>query len=125
MSKQSKPSIPHFQDLDHRGFVEGLTYIDKKSQPLCHYFGGIPYALPPIGTFRWQKPRPLPACYRYGTRANPGKFTGGCGVCPQPDWGENKVDRSLFDENCLQVNVWIPVGEPPSGGENLDLFGAK
>ncbi|KAF2801038.1 alpha/beta-hydrolase [Melanomma pulvis-pyrius CBS 109.77] len=112
----AKPSEPYLRDLEFKGFVEGLTYLDKKSQPLCHYFGGIPYALPPIGPFRWQKPRPLPACYRYGTRANPGRFTGCCGVCPQPDWGEAENDKSLWDEDCLQTNIWVPIGDPPRGG---------
>jgi len=111
----SKPSEPYLRDLKFKGFIEGLTYLDKKAQPLCHYFGGIPYALPPIGPFRWQKPRPLPACYRYGTRANPGRFNGCCGVCPQPKF-KGPIDSSLFDEDCLQVNIWIPYGEPPKGG---------
>ncbi|KAF2706156.1 paraben-hydrolyzing esterase precursor [Pleomassaria siparia CBS 279.74] len=111
-----KPSQPYIRDLDFRGIVEGLTYIDKKAQPLCHYFGGIPYALPPVGPFRWQKPRPLPPCYRYGTHANPGVFTGACGVCPQSQWWTQPNDGSLFDENCLQVNIWIPAGDSPRAG---------
>lgn len=38
-------------------------------------------------------------------------FTGGCGVCPQPG-----VDEKEWDEDCLQCNVWVPVGEAPEGG---------
>ncbi|KAF2468432.1 paraben-hydrolyzing esterase precursor [Lindgomyces ingoldianus] len=110
-----KASSPYLRDLEHRGFIEGLTYIDKSSKPLCHYFGGIPYALPPVGPFRWQKPRPLPACYRYGTRANPGRYTGGCSICPQPK-PNDELNTELWDEDCLQCNVWIPVGDPPKGG---------
>lgn len=112
MAITERISEPYVLDIQFRGFIEGLTYVDKKTQSrLCHYFGGIPYALPPIGPFRFQKPRALPACYRYGTRVNPGRFTGGCGMCPQPGEGERK-----WDEDCLQLNVWIPTGNAPSTG---------
>lgn len=110
-----KATEPYFRDLEFRGFVEGLTYLDKKSQPLCYYFGGIPYALPPVGPFRWQKPRPLPACYRYGTRANPGRYTGSCSLCPQPQPNDD-IDTTMWDEDCLQCNIWVPIGDPPKGG---------
>jgi carboxylesterase type B len=111
----SRPSQPYAIDLQFRGHVEGLTYLDEASNPLCHFFGGVPYALPPLGPFRFQKPRTLPTCYRYGTKRNPARFTGGCGVCPQAGFGD-ALDESSWDEDCLQSNVWVPVEEPPSGG---------
>ncbi|KAF1831958.1 alpha/beta-hydrolase [Decorospora gaudefroyi] len=103
-----KPSQPYNLDLHFRGFAQGLTYLDptNSQKPLCHFFGGVPYALPPT---RFQKPRPLPACYRYGTRADPGVFTAGCGVCPQEGVGDG-------EEDCLQCNIWVPVGEGPEKG---------
>ncbi|TLD26141.1 paraben-hydrolyzing esterase precursor [Venturia nashicola] len=105
-------TIPYPLDLQFRGFVEGSTIKDKSSgRTLCHYFGGIPYALPPIGPFRWQRPRPLEPCYRYGTRANPGRYTGAASVCPQPG-----KPSPLFDEDCLQCNIWTPEGEAPAKG---------
>jgi len=107
---------PYPLDLDYRGFIEGLSVKDKSSGSLlCRYFGGIPYALPPVGPFRWRRPRALPPCYRYGTRANPGRFTGGTGLCPQPGREKNV----LVDEDCLQLNAWIPVGDAPEGGTTL------
>lgn len=106
---------PCLRDLEFRGFIEGLTYLDSKSNQLCHFFGGIPYALPPIGPFRWQKPRQIPACYRYGTRANPGRYTGNCTLCPQPTPSDG-IDHAFWDEDCLQCNIWIPIGDPPEGG---------
>ncbi|KAI8935444.1 hypothetical protein NX059_008018 [Plenodomus lindquistii] len=114
----AQPSKPLVRDLQFRGIVEGITYLDAKSDTLCHFFGGVPYALPPVGPFRFQKPRSLPPCYRYGTKANPGHFTGGCGLCPQP--GERDRDGKLnvatWDEDCLQCNIWIPRGDPPAEG---------
>jgi carboxylesterase type B len=100
-------------DLQFRGFIEGSTIKEKSSdRVLCHYFGGIPYALPPIGPYRWRMPRPLEPCYRYGTRANPGRYTGVASVCPQPG-----RESPLFDEDCLQCNIWIPDGTAPKTGE--------
>ncbi|KAI9715523.1 MAG: hypothetical protein M1828_000830 [Chrysothrix sp. TS-e1954] len=104
-------------DLTFRGFVRGLTYLDQQdSHPLCRYFGGIPYALPPVGPYRWRKPRPLPACYRYGTRSNPGNFTGGAALCPQVGIDGKPAGQGYWDEDCLQLNMWIPVGQAPDEG---------
>lgn len=101
-------------DLQAKGYIEGLTYVDEKTcSPLAHFVGGIPYALPPIGAFRFQRPRELPPCYRYGTASNPGRFTGGVGVCPQSGDAENK---RRWDEDCLQANIWIPYGRAPGTG---------
>ncbi|KAH7093308.1 Alpha/Beta hydrolase protein [Paraphoma chrysanthemicola] len=110
----SKPSQPFPLDLQFRGHIEGLTYLSPSSKPLCHFFGGVPFALPPVGPFRFQKPRPLPTCYRYGTKVNPARFTGGTGLCPQQT--RTDVDADAWDEDCLQSNVWVPVGEAPTGG---------
>ncbi|KAH9859546.1 hypothetical protein IAQ61_011327 [Plenodomus lingam] len=115
MTTSSKPFI---HDVQFRGIVEGLTYVNSQSEPLCHFFGGVPYALPPVGPFRFQKPRSLPPCYRYGTKANPGRFTGGCGICPQPGDrdSDGKLKVAMWDEDCLQSSIWIPCGDPPAAG---------
>ncbi|KAF2853152.1 alpha/beta-hydrolase [Plenodomus tracheiphilus IPT5] len=117
-SNMAGSSKPFLRDLQFRGVVEGLTHIDSHSEPLCHFFGGVPYALPPVGPFRFQKPRPLPPCYRYGTKANPGRFTGGCGLCPQPGdrQSDGKLNVATWDEDCLQNNIWVPRGDPPAEG---------
>lgn len=116
---QAQQTAPFVLNLgDQRGFIRGLTHLshDPDSRPLAHCFTGIPYALPPVGPFRWTPPRSLPPCYRYGTRSQPGGFDGGgCGFCPQPGY-RGQPTPALWDEDCLQVNVWLPVGEPPSSG---------
>lgn len=107
-------STPFTLDLQFRGFITGSIIKAKSSdEELCRYFGGIPYALPPVGPFRFLRPRTLPPCYRYGTRANPGVYTGKCGVCPQ------SRTSKLDDEDCLQVNIWIPAGSPPEEGNDI------
>jgi carboxylesterase type B len=98
-------------DLQFRGFVTGSVITESSGKELCRYLGGIPYALPPVGPFRFLNPRALPPCYRYGTRANPGVYNGKCGVCPQAS------TSTLDDEDCLQLNLWIPAGTAPEGGD--------
>jgi hypothetical protein len=112
----SKPSQPYHRDLQFRGVAEGLTYTGSEGEPLCHFFGGVPYALPPLGPFRFQKPRSLPPCYRYGTKRNPGRYTGGCSLCPQPGSSTENLDELSWDEDCLQSNIWIPAGIAPAEG---------
>ncbi|KAF1812311.1 putative carboxylesterase [Eremomyces bilateralis CBS 781.70] len=104
---------PHLLHLQSHGFIRGhLLTSPTTHRPLCTYYGGVPYALPPTGEFRWQVPRALPPCYAYGTRNAPGEFTEGCGVCPQVG-GEGEQEQ---EEDCLGCNVWVPVGEAPVGG---------
>lgn len=102
-------------DAGALGHLEGLTVSSDDSKPTLRYFGGLPYALPPLGPYRFRAPRKLPPCYRYGTRVNPGRFTGGTGICPQPK-NRHPPDASLLDENCLQLNIWIPAEEAPKEG---------
>jgi carboxylesterase type B len=96
------------------GQIEGLTVTSASpNQPPAsvRYFGGLPYGLPPVG----QAPRPLPRHYKYGTTANPGRFTGGTAICPQPP-NRNPPDPSLFNEDCLQLNIWTPTENIPAAG---------
>lgn len=105
---------PCARDIGALGFIEGLT-VTSSGQPKLHYFGGLPYALPPVGPYRFRRPRQLPPCYRYGTQSNPGRFDGKTACCPQSNRRGN-ADRSLWDENCLQLNVYVPAGTPPKNG---------
>lgn len=97
------------------GHIEGLSLTSPSShgRPILHYFGGLPYALPPIDAYRFRKPRSLPQYYRYGTKANPGRFSGSTAFCPSPGL-LGPPDASLWDEDCLQLNLHIPAGEPPT-----------
>ncbi|KAK4539442.1 hypothetical protein LTR36_010919 [Oleoguttula mirabilis] len=114
MTQEDMKQHPYLFDAGPLGHIEGLTVSrcpgDKQ---LLHYFGGLPFALPPVGPYRFRRARPLPEYYRYGTRASPGRFTGSTAYCPQPSF-LSKSDESLWDEDCLQLNIYIPTGEAPS-----------
>ena len=114
MPRTSYQTEAHQLDIGPLGHIEGLK-LSTNGKPAIYYYGGIPYALPPVGPYRFRKARQLPPCYRYGHRASPGRFSGGTAVCPQPAF-RGKPDDSLFDENCLQLNIYIPAGEAPQGG---------
>ena len=103
-------------DAGPLGWLEGTTITGgADSKPLLHYFGGLPYALPPVGQYRFRRARKLPEHYRYGTKASPGQHIRQTAICPQPGW-RSSPDPALWDENCLQLNVYVPAGQPPSAG---------
>ncbi|KAI9149930.1 Alpha/Beta hydrolase protein [Paramyrothecium foliicola] len=85
-------------DAGPLGQIEGLA-LALGNESAVHYFGGLPYALPPTGEYRFRAQRKLPRGYSYGTVAKPGRF-----------------HKSLFDDDCLQLNIWIPPGTAPDGG---------
>jgi carboxylesterase type B len=113
-STSSYEQESYFLDVGPLGHIEGLT-VTSHDRPVLRYFGGLPYALPPLGPYRFRSPRQLPPCYRYGPKANPGRFTGGTGICPQPP-NRTPLDASQVDEDCLQLNIWAPAEATPKGG---------
>ncbi|KXJ87210.1 Alpha/Beta hydrolase protein [Microdochium bolleyi] len=85
-----------------------------------HRFLNVPYALPPLGERRWQRPVPLPNDHFYGSAKGPQDCTKYGGLCPQPDYimhGTNisAVDGVTHSEDCLSLNIWLPAAAPPSG----------
>ena len=62
-------------------------------------FQGIPYALPPVGDLRWQKPvaSPGPGEGNVFPAVNIGL------ACPQ---GGVAADFGLISEDCLTLSVW-------------------
>lgn len=104
---------PYQLDLGELGYIEGLNVANESSSHvLCHYFGGIPYAYP---VERFRAPRPLPLSYRYGTKDKPVKFAGQVGICPQPGF-IGLPNPSTWNEDCHQLNIWIPSGNKPAEG---------
>jgi para-nitrobenzyl esterase len=76
------------------GALRGVVAEDHR------FFGGIPYAAPPLGPLRWHAPEPAPAWQgvRDATHLGP--------RCIQ-DTGDLEMGR-MTDEDCLNLNVWTP-----------------
>jgi len=94
-----------------KGSLQGSTLLDSASRiPKCHRFSAVPYALPPTGSRRWRKPEPLPPTFSYG----PKDYIRRSSVCPQLRvFGTQSVSH---DEDCLQSNIYVPIGKPPPNG---------
>ncbi|KAH7024360.1 Alpha/Beta hydrolase protein [Microdochium trichocladiopsis] len=85
----------------------------------AHRFLGVPYALPPTGERRWQRPVPLPEDFVYGRPGEPRDCTQYGGFCPQPDYMMNgtnisAVPGATHSEDCLLLNIWLPDAQPPA-----------
>lgn len=94
-----------------KGSIQGSTMLDSASKtPKCHRFPAVPYALPPTGDRRWRKPEPLPPTFSYGSK----DYIGYISICPQPRvFG---TQSTIHDEDCLQSNIYVPIGRPPPNG---------
>jgi para-nitrobenzyl esterase len=72
-------------------------------------FRGIPYAAPPVGKLRWHAPQPATAWTGVRSATEFGS------ACPQLH-RFNLTDESL-DEDCLTLNVSMPVASDPTAGK--------
>ncbi|KAJ5090751.1 hypothetical protein N7532_009435 [Penicillium argentinense] len=112
---------PVLRSLGAHGAIQGQTISTNASQELCHYFGGVRYALPPLQ--RWRRARRLPASFSYGTPQAPGRCDKGAGLCPQPGFLSLAPENpDAWDEDCFQNNVWVPTGQPPKEGWPVFVF---
>ena len=80
------------------GLVEGAE------EDGVRVFKGVPFAAPPVGSFRWRAPTP-PEPWDGVRRAN--QFSP---ICMQP--GSYPVDAppEPMSEDCLYLNIWAPAG---------------
>ncbi|TVY83341.1 putative esterase/lipase [Lachnellula suecica] len=112
-ASEIQPSTVMKVKIEGKGVLQGMTLLDTATKkPKCHRFGSIPFALPPTGERRWRKPQPLPSNFSYGTQQNPGNFTKPSSPCPQM----SRFGVKSSSEDCLQCNIWVPIGSPPKGG---------
>lgn len=106
--------IPHELDLGLKGRIKGVQYDGKARR-----YAGVPYALPPVGAYRWKKPRSLPTTYTYtqedGSPFDASEFRP---ICPQGTFSsiaEKDQGPERYSEDCLIMNIWTPVQEHPKG----------
>lgn len=70
-----------------------------------HVFKGIPYAVPPVGSLRWQPPQPLPRWQGVKTATAFGP------ECVQPRSRVKSIYTGApvpMSEDCLTLNIWAP-----------------
>jgi len=85
-------------------------------------FEGVPYAAPPVGPLRWERPQPVAA---WGpTPYDATKEPNGCmQVCTDDE--PPHICPTVISEDCLYMNVWTPLpsGDPvPVGDTGLPVM---
>lgn len=94
------PSSSHILYLDRYPW---LTYVTR--------FLGIPYAEPPIGDLRFQRPQPKGNLGSYAADSDPD-------ICPQ-NGADPGVQFLQISEDCLYLNIFSPSLKKP---KNLPVF---
>jgi Carboxylesterase family len=120
-----------------KGSLRGLQLSDAQTgEPAYRRYTRIPYALPPLGPLRWQKPQALPEDFSFNVEHDePGDYTSFGPICPQPvyDLVSGRIknpdagpeQENVQSEDCLYLNIWVPAGrdgERPEGGWPVQFF---
>ena len=95
-----QPAVPRVETKF--GAVEGSYKTSEPGSRIFSAFEGIPYALPPTGSLRFQPPRPTEEFYSPGS---PLTATSSTRQCPQVDPATGDFAGS---EDCLVLNVFSP-----------------
>lgn len=108
--------------------ITGTVFEDASSgKTKCYRFTGIPYAQAPIGDLRWEKP--VPFMPPKGLLAKPFQATTMPKVCPQPPIPSviqsSASENREYDEDCLRLNIWRPIGDAPTGGWAVFVYYRK
>ena len=67
-------------------------------------FKGVPYAAPPIDSYRWRAPQPVTALDGRARK----RSTFGHDCMQKPELGDPAQSRTTPAEDCLVLNVWRP-----------------
>jgi carboxylesterase type B len=87
--------------LEHLGKVQGI-----RSQGM-DFFGGIPYASPPVGNLRWAPPEEPPSWKPHALDAS--QFGPDCYQIPD-ELANPFASYDSMSEDCLYLNIYTPAG---------------
>lgn len=96
----------------------GNGFIKGEKQDGSIAFKGIPFAAPPVGELRFKAPVPCEDwegvldCTKYGPRP----------VQVPPPWCMDRLE-AVYDEDCLNLNVWTPAVDSGKRPVIFYLFG--
>ncbi len=96
------------------GKIEQVTVCDGSSRNVRSYLA-IPYAEPPTGVRRWEKPVPK-APWKGVYQA-----TGPCPACPQTESIFSPLPDNMM-EDCLYLNIWTPADASPHKPKPVMVF---
>lgn len=97
-----------------KGFVRGVTQTTPTGKTVDAFLG-IPYAMPPVGKYRFRHPKPVdpwPGVFNASTRPN------SCYQVSDTFFGEDFRGSNMWNRNtpmsedCLKINVWVPRPRP-------------
>ncbi|KAK7457752.1 hypothetical protein VKT23_010091 [Stygiomarasmius scandens] len=98
-------------DLGYTAFAGNSTSPAGQANSSVTFFGGIPFAQPPLGNLRWRAPQML------------NESTTASAVTDARDWGPPCIQRPAMvgvgSEDCLTLNVWKPTNA--SEGDKLPV----
>jgi carboxylesterase type B len=101
--EHNAPANPLFKRSIQVRLPYGTFYGSENKQ--VRYFLGIPYAQPPVGKMRFERPRP--PIRKLGLQ-DATRFGAGCFQDPiAPPLNGIRLNKS---ESCLNANVWAPSG---------------
>lgn len=103
------------------GSIRGFRVINPEAEA----FLGIPFAKPPVGRLRFRKPEPLDLWP--GVR-NAMRFADACfqSIDPSKFVGDQMLNpRTNVSEDCLYLNVWVPVPRPTKAPVMVWLYGGS
>ncbi|KAJ4482604.1 Alpha/Beta hydrolase protein [Lentinula aciculospora] len=109
-SLPSSPLSPVI-DLGYAAFAGNSTSPSGITNSNVTFFGGIPFAEPPLGNLRWRAPKMLDENVVTGT------------VTDARNWGSPCIQTpaavGIGSEDCLTLNVWKPTNA--SAGDKLPV----